>query len=386
MYPASDDFHKAVRDGNDQMPLLIFSDAVFTASDIDVDSGIVFDDNFSLDEDISIGQTPSNEIQFSLFNDSGYLNNYVFGEFIATLGVKIREEKYTQVSSVIMMTQHGRQNVRYEGSDVYPFIRRNGIAMTVQPNFAVKSLMGYDGKVWAFAADGRHAVYDDNTGANITPANKLIPFMKNKVKGWAGYGYYYNKDTRILSIFHDGTIERYEFVPLGVFVADRPNVPDEIRVDMSCHDRMMEFEKDWPGFKAMGITFPTTVGTIFQKMCEYLKVPYKIDTFVINRGLAVSKEPTDKFENVTMRTVLSWIAEVAASNARFDRDGNLIMDWIRNTTQSYGEGDYYDFKPYWYTTEKVQKLYNRSTSKGKDDTVGTGKNGYLIQDNPFIPV
>ena len=47
MYDASDDFHTAVKNGNPQMPLLIFSDTVFTAEDIDVTAGIEFDDLFN---------------------------------------------------------------------------------------------------------------------------------------------------------------------------------------------------------------------------------------------------------------------------------------------------------------------------------------------------
>ena len=40
MYPASADFHQAIQNGNRQMVMLIFQDAVFTASDINVDAGI----------------------------------------------------------------------------------------------------------------------------------------------------------------------------------------------------------------------------------------------------------------------------------------------------------------------------------------------------------
>lgn len=382
MYSASNAFHEAVANGNDQMPLLIFKDAVFTQSDIDVDDGIQFDDNFSLEEDISIGQTPANEIRFTLFNDYGYLNNYTFGEFIATLGVKISEAEQEQTASVMM---HVGNDV-YTGSDTSPYLRKNGTAMGSQPAFAVKSLMCYDGKVWAFGADGSSATYNADTGADISATNKLNNFMKNKVKGWSGLGLYYNKSNRELTIEADGAIETYEFVPLGVFVADRPNVPDTLAIQMTCRDHMLDFEKDWPGFSAMGVTFPTTVGTLFQKICAYLNVPYKTATF-LNSTLSIPKEPKDKFENVTMRTVLSWIAEVAGSNARFDRDGNLVMAWINSdNVQSYAEGDYYEFKPYWYETKKIDKLYNRKTKNGKDTIVGTGTGGtgYLIQDNPFL--
>ena len=86
MYPASQEFHQAVADGAPQKALLIFEDAVFTNDDIDVSTGISFRDYFNLEEDLAIGQAPSNEISFSLLNENRLLNEYKFGAFLATLG------------------------------------------------------------------------------------------------------------------------------------------------------------------------------------------------------------------------------------------------------------------------------------------------------------
>ena len=74
MVNVSEAFHKAIADGNPQMALLVFSDAVFTNADIDVSRGIEFHDYFNMDEDISIGQATANEISFSLFKDDRLLN------------------------------------------------------------------------------------------------------------------------------------------------------------------------------------------------------------------------------------------------------------------------------------------------------------------------
>ena len=95
MYPASDAFHQAVANGNEQKALLIFSDCVFTDEDISIDNGIEFHEYFNTEEDLSIGQATSNEISFSLFNDARLLNNYAFGDFLATLGVYIQSGTYS---------------------------------------------------------------------------------------------------------------------------------------------------------------------------------------------------------------------------------------------------------------------------------------------------
>lgn len=378
MYPCSEAFHEAVRNGNEQKALLIFSDCVFTDADIRVDSGIRFNEYFNMTDDLSIGQVNSNEIAFSLFNDDRLLNDYAFGDFLATLGVHISTGIYIQYGSVMIETTYGR----YIGSADYPFITRNGIALGVQPSFAVRSLLSYDGKVWAFSNDGRYAVYRDSTGENITGQNPLNDFMKKKSTTWNGKGIVYNKDTRILLIYEAGKLYEYEFVPLGWFTAERPKAPDKIQLDFSCYDYMLKFEEDMPSASALRITYPVTIGELFVKMCDYLHIKYKTSRF-INSTAVIKKEPND-FSNVTMREVLKWIAEAAGSNARFDRDGVLVLDWLRNTTQTYEATGYTDFNPYWYKTKKVTKLYNRDTQDVDEKTVGTGDEGYLIQDNPLL--
>ena len=95
MYLASNAFHEAVANGAHQIALLIFDDAVFTNDDIDVSAGIEFHDYFNTAEDLSVGQALSNEISFSIFNDEGLLNEYEFGEFLATIGAQTGNETIT---------------------------------------------------------------------------------------------------------------------------------------------------------------------------------------------------------------------------------------------------------------------------------------------------
>ena len=164
MYPVSDEFHEAVRNGNPQKAMLIFDDAVFTDSDISVDRGIQFCDYFNTDRNLRIGQTLSNEIQFSLFNDLRYLNNYTFGDFLATIGVMLGRTEFTTNGNAYVRTLYAD----YTGFETYPYLLRNGRPVDVQPGWVVSSLMGYDGKLWAFSPNGDWAVYADATGENIT--------------------------------------------------------------------------------------------------------------------------------------------------------------------------------------------------------------------------
>lgn len=379
MYQASSAFHDAVANGNKQKAMLIFDDAVFTSEDIDVETGIEFNEYFNAEEDLTMGQALSNEISFALFNDNRYLNNYGFGEFIATLGVQISTGQYIHDRTVVIETG----NAKYVGMSTSPYLTRNGNALGTPPTFAVQSLLGYNGKVYAFGRNGEHKVYNDSTGADITGSNPLNTFMQHKVMKWGGNGYVYDKNTRLLKHYNGGMLYTYEFVPLGVFIADRPKVPDVLRIEFHCYDQMTKFDVDMPSAIDLGINYEnTTVRALLVAMCEYLNVPYG-NADIINGNIAITSEP-DEFSNATARTVLKYIAEAAASNARFDRDGELVLDWVRNTGVSINESGYSEFSPYWYNTAAVDKIVNRDTSGTDDVNAGTGSNAYLIQDNPFL--
>lgn len=174
----------------------------------------------------------------------------------------------------------------------------------------------------------------------------------------------------------------YEFAPLGVFIAKRPNVVRTNIIDVGANDRMTLFDVDMPSKTAMNLTYPTTLGTLAQKMCTYLGVPLKTTTF-LNSTLAVSKEP-DEFESSTVREVIGLIAEAACSIARFDRTGALEFVWFNTVNKTYDEHDYKDFTQYWYETKSIDKLHIRNGDSTAEYTYGSGTNAYMIQDNPFL--
>jgi len=382
MYSASSAFHNAIANDEHQIALLIFNDSLFTNSDIDVTRGIEFHDYFNLEENMSIGQTPSNEISFTLFNDDGHLNNYNFGEFEALLGVRIGKSSYKQQGTASMTTKYAS----YVGNASYPFLTRNGVPVSAQPNFAVNSMASTDDKVYVFGSNGRYAVYDDKTGANITNSTPVDSSMGTKSSEWDGRGYYYNKETRIMFVYTDGSRERYEFVPLGKFSAVRPDVPDQITIDFTCNDFMTKFDIDMPSAEETGMEFPTTLKKLLKDCCTLVGVECGVTGDFINSSLEVEKEP-EAFKTATMREVIGWIAEAAGSNAGFDRDGKLQLKWLKtSSSQHYDEHNYTDFSPSWYKTKPIDRLLNRDTENSADDVTGSGSNGYLIQDNPFLRV
>lgn len=376
MYQASSAFHQAVANGAPQKALLIFEDAIFSNDDVDVESGIELDDYFNTEEDLAIGQALSNELRFTMFNDDRLLNDYEFGDFTATLGAQISQDTYTENGNVTAYNGLAA----WTGHSTTPYLKLNGSAVGSQPGWAVHTIVIYNGRVYVFGnAVGQYKVYTTSG----TAVQATIPAaMRKKGVMMNGKGVNINMTARTMDTWQIGVHAQYEFVPLGKFVAKRPNVPDVNQIQFTCHDFMTKFDIDMPTKEEMGLTYPTTFRELFEAMCYRVGVEYATSRF-INSEAVLTSEP-DEFENVTMREVLQWLAEAAAANLRFNRDGVLLFDWLKSTNTALTEHDYIEYKPYWYETTQVNKLYNRSTDTGTDRTVGDGDNGYLIQNNPLL--
>lgn len=376
MYAASQAFHDAVRNGAHQIPLLIFEDAVFTTGDINVSSGIEFNDYFNAEEDLAIGQALSNELIFSIFNDYGMLNTYEFGDFEATIGAQIGEATNSQIGKVYVRSE----SHTYVAYDTSPYLTRDGSPVNSQPASPVKTMLIYKGYVYCLLENYNVRVYKDSNGAYQNTMS-LNEFMTEQMAKWAGKGISYAD--RILKIWEGARELTYEFVPLGHFTAKRPKVPSVIEIHFECLDYMQKFEVDMPSAAELGITYPISIGGLLDAMCQYVGVQRKEGAF-INSTAMVTKH-LEEFNNVTMREVLGWIAEAAAGVARFDRDGYLVIDWIHDTNTSMDESGYIEFLPYWYETRTVTELCNRASNGEYDNRIGnqTGDT-YLIQDNPLL--
>ena len=372
MYTASAAFHQAVQRGAPQRALLIFDDAFFTNEDINVEQGIEFTDTFNEETDLAIGQALSNQIRFTLFNDDSLLYGYEFGEFTATIGAKVSESTYKQRAPVVAISGSNT----YYGNTTYPYLTRNGAAMSV--TFPVHGIFILDDTVHVFGRKGYYAAFSDSTGASKSIATNA--FMMNKASRLDNTGMYYNSQSRTMREYFGGTVGIYEFVPLGVFTAVRPNVAELIEIDFTCEDRMQLFDKDMP--EDFTVSYPTTIQGLLNALCAYVNVPCGASGF-INADAEIEEEP-EAFKKATMRQVIAWIAEAACANARFDRDGVLRLVWLNSTGQTLTESNYMDFNPYWYEVPKVNKLYNRDTNENLESVAGSGTQGYLIQDNPLI--
>lgn len=219
----------------------------------------------------------------------------------------------------------------------------------------------------------------------LNDTNQITSFEFGTFRAWLGARIDTGTPTGKTETFLEGGVSRtYEFAPLGVFIAERPSVVRKQMIDIEAYDQMSLFEKDWPSDNC-GITFGTgaTMSAILTAMCAKVGVTLATTTFT-NSGLYLASKPKG-IENITMKEMLSWIAEAAGSVARFNRDGQLEIAWFGTTpVQTYSEGDYVEFEPSWYEVAAVDKLSVRNADATRESVFGTGTNGYVIQNNPFL--
>lgn len=384
MIAASQAFKDAVKAGRTQRAMLRFADAVFTNDDISITSGgISFHDRFNEADELRIGACPESSLNVSLINRNGILNDYAFGRFTASIGALIEEGTFPP--SYITQAAYGQTTLYARASK--PYLLENSSECSIQPDFPVKSIAIDDGRAFLFGEGGRVAAFDVavKPHAFLTNPEQYIrnTFMKEKVAGLvAAHRGIAKAGQYVTEWYSNGKTEKYEYVKLGEFIAQRPAIVRRRIIDLEAGDYMQLFADKMA--KDVAFSYPTTLSGLVSQMCSILGVKWAQTDF-INSSISVSEEPDD-FKEATLQEILAWIAQAGCCYAKFNRDGKLEMRWFNQTDKTFGETDYSDFTPYSYQVEKVDKLYVRNSNSTEERTVGNGDNAYLLQNNPFLRV
>lgn len=381
MIQASEAFHAEVRNGAPQRALLRFRDAVFDNEDISVTStGIKLTEIINGDTNLHFGLCSSAHFEASLINRANELESFDFGEFQASLGVKIASEKYTNDAMAVVDIDSA---TTCKANKEYPYLYINGVEATVQPDFPVYGLAADNGKLYAFGKFGNLFAATSNGGgsAELTQveAPTFSPIMQRKIDRIVREQRGVSINGSIMKDYHNGIVETYEFAPLGTFIAPKPNVLRKAVIQMEAEDRMQLFDSD---LSEVELEYPFSMETALDKLCESVGVQ-RVEQTLTNADLSIDKKP-DAFEGATKRDLLSWIAEASATFARFNRYGQLELVRFNDTGVEYNEKDYVSLAPYTYKVPAVDKLHIRNANADHEEVVGYGENGYLIQDNPFL--
>ena len=179
--------------------------------------------------------------------------------------------------------------------------------------------------------------------------------------------------------------EEYEYVPLGVFISEKPDKLKPKKISITAHDRMVKFDVSADAF-LNSLSYPTTLKNIFTSLCAHVGVPASMADFP-NSGKTFDS-PLFRTQDVLCREVLQWIAEAACSFARISRSGVCELAWFTNTIVTFNKtansADYYNAVVSEYQVAKIDKLQVAASEKDIGVIVGTGTNAYQIIDCPML--
>lgn len=200
----------------------------------------------------------------------------------------------------------------------------------------------------------------------------------------------------------------FEFISLGYFIIEDVEKND-LDITIYANDRMVKTEKDYYS----NLTYPTTLKAIVDEICKNTGLTLSTSSF-LNSDYILKEKPD--LSNYTMRTVLSYVAELAGGYARINRNGELeIFNLIisAQNTDNYASEERFtsDSKPDDELIGHTQGALNANTSRtistnrfisltnkvftiskidelvvdcnGVQASRGSGENIYYISDNPL---
>ena len=399
MIPVSAEFHSAIANGEKQRVLVHFTerDIYFTIDDIVLNSW-KYSNGFNPANDLTIGATPSASLDYQLVNDTGMLNTFDFGEFDAYRGVRLAHFPYTATGPVVDF-----DGQRIVGHSTTPYLTVDGQAWAYQPSFPVKAMVALgdtlyvigenrsvfvvtlaDATTWADQApytwlSQANVEWDDYDGSITTGTTTVTDnLMWHLLQRYVEHGTGIVWSGSLVTIFEGGVAEQYEYCKIGHFYADRPARVKTNIVQVNAYDAMSAVLDKYP--EGVQITYPTTMEDLFDALCEAAGITHKVSV-MMNGSIVVPGDLTQQF---TYRELIGKIAEASCSYARIDYDGQLDLVWFTETTLSIDEHRYVKFVPYEYLVHQINKLQVRSSDNDIGIIVGSGTNGYVIQNNPFL--
>lgn len=268
-------------------------------------------------------------------------------------------------------------------------VQANGTLMTYEPGDTDSNRRIGQGGVSltdSYNKDGEYQI-------GCVSSSQLSVTLINDDGGLDDYGY--GRFKAYLDVY-DPTAQDWEECAFGVYVWERPTKRKVQLISATAFDQMQLFEQiadDWFDSIDFGTDEPTLY-EILESMASELGVTIRSDvqTNMANQTKQYSATPFQAVEK-TYREILEWIAEASACNARFDRDGYLVLEpflpaVLDNTDyeidgDSIGNGIFaIDIAE--YQCAEINKLVVKSAENDFGVIVGEGTNAYYITDNPFL--
>ncbi len=404
MYNVSTMFNAAIVANQDQRLLIKWGDnAILTAEDISAtDGGLKYTEYANPDEDLTIGQAVQSALELYLLNADGKAGMLVQSKgktlFTALLGVKLvgaasdtGQDVATGATLAVVLNNGGSNKIAVSANPSWGYIIRNGVQIAVSG--AVHALAAMNGHLYLIGSGGailgQYAYSSD--AATLTAETAVTPeeITKDKLDRWASA----HKCATLEELkAYDFTIsggnimaERWEYAPLGNFIAEKPSKTQDDIITVSAYDQMSLFDRDATSFIS-GLTFPLTLTQLFVKLCEYVKIGYKSGT-LINGSVSYSAS-TFIADGYTLRDILSFIAEAAGGFARISRDGAAEIAWFASSGRTIGKKQRFSLDLAEYTTKAVGGISIKNTNSDAVCTypveIADDAQIYTTVDNPLL--
>ena len=172
-----------------------------------------------------------------------------------------------------------------------------------------------------------------------------------------------------------------EYIRLGVFYAQQPEKSHARVISVSALDGMAKLDVDASAWWN-ALTWPKTIGEIYAAFCTQFEITTTTSTF-INSTVSIPAQPAE-LTATTAREILRWIAEAAASFARFDREGKLELVWFATADAEIGDGATFEREIAEYEVPVITGVMAQGVEDDVGVTVGTAGNLYAIMDNPLL--
>lgn len=373
MHSNTEEFARAIRKRNRQHALVVFpsSHVYLTDEDIDAESGISLTEMFNAEDEMTMGRAVSAEISLGLISRDGMSEIDFTDEFAVHLGVERGEKQsYADISQVasgatlvliadldgtpaIISTNPAWASLTCNGvsyvlsgnprallceEDVLYVVGDGGVllntftisngALSANTNDDVGTLM--QGKMAAWALDGACITLSDGVARRfeLETASGVWDDLSDKTWGSLSNRTWDDAVSADPVIAYSETI----YVPLGMFIGERPDKVLTQTISLLGHDRMTRFDVDATGF-LQSLTSPMTLQAMFEVVCAWCGVEhsYANGRTFINGSKTFTSPPQRADGSMTCRDVLRWIAEASCAYARMTRTGECELAWFTET-------------------------------------------------------
>lgn len=404
------DFHEAVASGKRQRALLFFfeDDVYFTSDDIVLGS-MSGSDYFCAEEDYTVGMTGSATVSFSLFNDTGKLNNFHFGRFELLFGVQTADDTYqTSAHGPVFYFDSNRYSIN--NSTHVLLDETNSISVTIGTKAVASAFVYgdvlyllhtdltaeiylYDGEKFVLLEGGLLGKWSDvekhtwaELDADYVWANgpdMMDPIWQELAQRYvrSGVCVTVSEDHVVDFYYPDGVHETYTYKPKGTYICDRPARVKTKIVEIQGYDMMTLADRE---LTDMEVNYPMTVGDALTAACVYCGLENGTQNNFLGADRVLQVIDQLPQEGVTCREWISWIAEAAACLAKVDAEGRVVFKQLTETELTINNRNYTEFIPYEYTVHQIDKLQVRNSDTDIGIVVGEGTNGYVIQENPLL--